>query len=82
MMTAAEARAHVSIIGTVQLVIEGRLDDRYTLGAVEPHLRVFRDRCNCGRVLMHGPVVDGTRIVACACGASHFESNIWHKVER
>lgn len=80
-MTAAEAKAHVAITDTVQLVLDGRLDDRYVYSTVEPHLRAFRARCNCRRVLMFGPWRDGTRIAACACGASHFESNIWHKVE-
>lgn len=81
MLTTTEARAHLTIVETLDLVLADKMGSRTATHIMWRPLESFAPRCNCRRVLMFGPVVDGTRIVACACGASHFESNIWHKVE-
>jgi hypothetical protein len=80
MMTTAEARAHVTIIDTLALVLSGRVHHSYALSVMWKPLESFAPRCNCGLVLRFGPWLNGTRVVCCRCGATHWESKIWQGV--
>ena len=67
-MTTLEARAHLLLVELAMLAHHSFISDREALVNMERHLRVFRERCNCGRILSFSPWVDGMRAVVCPCG--------------
>lgn len=83
MMSMTEAAAHLSIIETIDRAIRDDWPWFVTRDAVWKQLESFYPRCcACRRVLKYGPLVNGSRIVACACGVCYFEANIWHGVPK
>jgi hypothetical protein len=83
MMTTTEARAHLSIIETIDRAIRDNWHWAVTRDAVWKPLETFAPRCSaCRRVLKFGPLVNGSRIVACTCGVCYFEANIWYGVPK
>lgn len=81
-MSTTEARAHLTIIDMLGLVLAKRVHPNYALTVMWKPLESFAPRCNCGRVLRFGPWLNGTRIVACRCGVTYWESRIWQGVPK
>ncbi len=76
MLNPTEASAHVYILGVLALAKTDRLHWRMVQSLTERPLHSFAPRCNCGRVLMFGQWAMGSRVVACRCGFSCWESKL------
>jgi hypothetical protein len=75
MMTTSEARAHLTIIETLALVLSDKMHHSMALDIMWKPLETFAPRCNCRHVLRFSPWLDGLRVVKCeACGWKTLES--------
>jgi hypothetical protein len=74
-LTTHEARAHLTIVDTIDALSRCEISDWLAVRLMQAPLECFAPRCpRCRRVLSFGPRVDGLRVVKCACGARHFEA--------
>ena len=76
MLTTTEARAHLTIVDTLDLVLKHNLHYKHALKVMWRPLEAFAPRCNCRLVLRFGPWMGGSRMVMCRCGVSYWESKL------
>lgn len=76
MLSTSEARAHLTIVDTLDKAHDNVLDYHQALNIIWRPLESFAPRCNCRRVLKFGPWRDGSRFVACSCGVAFMEAKL------
>jgi hypothetical protein len=65
MLSTTEARAHLTIIETLALVLADKMHHRTALHIMWKPLESFAPRCNCRAVLRFSPWLDGLRVAKC-----------------